>query len=68
MLQILLRRGNKIITGGRGREGGREGGTDGPGREGEEEAGSCMGKDRREVQRIRKMNRNTEQWEVGNYR
>jgi hypothetical protein len=52
---ILLRRKNKIITGGRGREG--------PGREreggrGREVARSSMGSDRREVQKVRKFNRN----------
>ena len=51
---ILHRTGNKTITGGRGREG--------PGREREEggkrEAGSGVGRDRREVQRVKKLNRN----------
>jgi len=52
---ILLRRGNKIIMGGRGREGPwRERGGRGKGG-----AGSGMGRDRRAVQRVRKMNRNT---------
>jgi hypothetical protein len=49
-----LRRGNKIITGGRGREG--------PGRKrgegGESEAESGMERYRREIQRVGKMNRN----------
>ena len=49
---ISLRRWKKIITGGRGRKGGRgegegKGGTD-----------SGTGRDRREVQRARRMNRN----------
>ena len=51
---ILHRRGNKIITGGRGREG--------PGRKrgegGESEAESGMERYRREIQRVGKMNRN----------
>ena len=46
-VSVLLRRGNKIIMRGRGREGpGRERG--GGGKRG---AGSGMGRDRREVQR-----------------
>jgi hypothetical protein len=50
---VLFRRGNKIINGGRGMETlkrerrGREKGT-----------GSGVGGDRREVQRLRKLNRN----------
>jgi hypothetical protein len=48
---ILHRRGNKIITGGRGRKGpGRE---EGRGRE-KGEAGSGIRKDRKEIQRVRK--------------
>ena len=51
---ILLRRGNKIITEDRGRKvpGGREV------REGKKGAGSGIGRDRRQVQRVRKSNRN----------
>jgi hypothetical protein len=54
---ILLRRGNKTVTGGIGREGpqrerrGRE-------KKGCVWAGSGMERDRKEVQRVRKMNRN----------
>ena len=52
---VLHRRGNKIITGGRGREG--------PGRERIEYrenggSGSGIGGDGREVQRVKKSNRN----------
>jgi hypothetical protein len=47
---ILHRRGDKIITGGRGREGEMRGGKRG--------TGSGIGRDRREVQRVRKLNRN----------
>jgi hypothetical protein len=52
---ILHRRGNKIIRGARGREeSGREKGKGGKKRG----AGSGMGRDRREFQSLRKMNRN----------
>ena len=48
---VLLRRGKKIIPGGRGREGsGRERGRFSKGR-----AGSGVGGDRRELQRVRKV-------------
>ena len=50
---ILLRRGNIIIMPGRGREGHRRE----SGGRGKEGAGSGMGKERREIQRVRKMNR-----------
>ena len=51
---IQLRRGNKIITGGRGREGlGRE-----RGRGRKRGTASHLGIVRREVQRVRKLNRN----------
>jgi hypothetical protein len=50
---ILYRMGNKIITEARGREGGKEGGGE---EKGEAETG--IGRGRREVQRIRKLNRN----------
>ena len=50
---ILLRRESKIITGGRGRKGSRR--ERGIGREGE---GSGMGRDRKEVQRVRNLSRN----------
>jgi hypothetical protein len=61
---ILHRRGNKIITGCRGREG--------PRREREQggkkrRAGSGIGRNGREVQRVRKLNRkySSEGWETG---
>ena len=50
---ILLRRGNKIITAGKG--------TEGSGRERRREkigARSSIGRNRREEQRVRKLNRN----------
>jgi hypothetical protein len=52
-VSMLLRRGNKIIMRGRGKKGsGRERG------EGEKGVGSGMGRNKREVQRVRKINRN----------
>ena len=52
-VSILVRMGNKIVIGYGGREGhGRE-------KEGEENrAGSSMGRDRREVTKVRKLNTN----------
>jgi hypothetical protein len=51
---ILHRTGNKIITGGGGRKRpGRE-----TGGEGKSRAGTGIGRNRREVQRVRKLNRN----------
>ena len=55
---ISLRRGNKIIMGGKGREGpGWERGGGGE-KGGKEEAGLGSGRDRRKVQRTKRMNRN----------
>jgi hypothetical protein len=63
---VLLRRRKKILTGGIGREGsGRESGRE-QGRAGKWGAGSGMGRDRREVGRVRKLNRTMEQWGMGN--
>jgi hypothetical protein len=54
---ILLRRGSKIITGGRRRQGpGRE--REKKGREKWEGAGSGRERGRREIQRVGKLNRN----------
>jgi hypothetical protein len=57
---IPLRRGKKIITGGRGMEDWVRWGR------GEREVGSGIGRDRREVQGARRMNRNMQQWLVRN--
>jgi hypothetical protein len=57
---ILHRRGNKIITAGKG--------TEGSGRERRREkigARSSIGRNRREVQRVRKSNRIMKQWVWG---
>jgi hypothetical protein len=50
---VLLRRGNKIITTGRAREGARRD-REGGGKRG---IGSGMGEDGGEIQRVRKLNR-----------
>jgi hypothetical protein len=55
-VSILHRRGNKIITGGRGREGGSWRKREGRGKKNRGRAG--IGRNRREVQRVRKHNRN----------
>ena len=62
---VLLRRGNKIIKGSKGWEGlGRK-----RGRVGEkEEAGSDIGGDGGDVQRVRKLNRGVWQWGIGNWK
>jgi hypothetical protein len=61
---ILHRRGNKIITRGREKEGpGKEKGGGGKKRGTE----SRVGRDKREVQRVRKLNRGTQQWRIGNW-
>jgi hypothetical protein len=52
----LHRRGNKIITGGRGREAGSWRKREGRGKKNRGRAG--IGRNRREVQRVRKHNRN----------
>ena len=62
-VSVLLRRGNKIISGSRGKErGGRDKG-------GEEKrgAGSGVGGNGRDVQRVRKLNRGVYQWGMGNW-
>jgi hypothetical protein len=59
---VLHRAGNRMMKGGGGRSnlGGREEG------EGKGEAGSDIGVNRREVERVRKPNKNMQQWGMSN--